>query len=601
MTKVNRRRFVKGSLSTLSITGAVHAQNTWSAKLFDKVLHEQNSAMTFPDDVSPWHTGTTGHLPRTGFSAPADFDYPLRGNLPFAHGVASGDPLTDSVIIWSRITLTEYPNPELEGEWRVALDPSMTTIVQSGSFTTSETQDWTIKLDVSGLLPYHVYYYQFFYQGAESIVGRTRTAPLPQQEVDNIRVAVTACCSYFSGYMNGYGRIADRKDLDLVINCGDYIYDFPDNEEKIRIPNNWDSDDNVDFRTPRNLNEVRRRYALYRSDLDLYRAHQQHPFLIIWDNHDIQIRGVADEDSYQAYWEWTPTRQPDANDIFRGYRAYQYGQALDLIVIDRHYSRHYPETERVNDNQIYLGITQNAWLREQLLESKARGAQWRMIVNQAFMAQLHLINPPASIDPYIGKLFPEYKDGVILEDRQWDGFPEEREALFRFLRDQHIDNNLVVTGDMHMNWASDLHEDPNNLADYGRTTGRGSVGVEFAPSSISRGGADETIAGAISESNMGLAARKTAKKISRILEQALSTTNKNVQFMDWVEHGYGIVDISNQRSLFEFWWTPILEASTQERLGKQMICRDGRQHMAPVLFSWPSSRDNDEPLAPETE
>ncbi|MCG8317803.1 MAG: alkaline phosphatase D family protein, partial [Pseudomonadales bacterium] len=541
-----------------------------------------------------------GSMPREGIVSPADLGFPVRTNLPFAHGVASGDPLSDSVILWTRIALLAYPTDEIAGRWRVAADSAMEQIIIEGDFTTSSGQDWTVKVDAKGLQPYQIYYYQFYYDGAESCVGRTRTAPEQWQSQPHIRFAVCACSSYYSGYMNGYGRIADRKDLDFVIHCGDYIYDFPDSDEYFRVPGGIDDGEiNPDFRSPRSLLELRRRYALYRSDPNLFRAHQQHPWLIIWDNHDIGGREqLTDQESYQAFWEWTPSRQPDPEDIYRRHTSISYGNLADIIFTDRHYPRWNSAEQHIN--QEYLGLSQNQFLREALSNSQQRGAPWRVLINQAFIGQFYLINPPASGDWVFELLFPDYQDGIILNDKQWDGAQSERTALLNYLRDAQISNNLFVTGDMHMNWGSDVAVDPGSPANYNRHTGMGSVGIEFAPSSISRGGADENIRGLLGGSENPLSG-VLALAGSAIASTALVNSNPNAQYMEWTHHGYGIVDLQSDKAIMEYWWTPILSEKNSERLGAQLISWSGSNHLERISMPVATQRlsQNDQDLAYE--
>lgn len=546
----------------------------------------------FPKNVKPWHISNTGIFPREGIEPPLNLDFPVRTHLPFAHGVASGDPLPDSVILWTRLTLpySQAGNYQVEGQWRISRNRKMSDIVADGYFTTDASRDWTVHVDAKGLDSWTTYYYQFAYEGAESCVGRTRTAPSPGQPNESIRLAVCACSSYFSGYMNSYGRIADRKDIDLVVHCGDYIYDFPDTDEPIRIPNgDTNPDTNVDYRRPKNLYEARRRFALYRSDPDLFRAHQQHPFMILWDNHDIATEAdLTYEQSYQAFWEWTPSRRVSNDDLYRRHQRFTYGQLADILFMDRHYPKRYSDTERLIEDQKFLGTSQNQWLRDEMMASKDRHADWRIVINQVFLAQLHLINPPSGIDWALKGAFPDYVDGVILNDAQWDGVPQERENFFRFLRHNHINNNIVLTGDMHMNWASDLNEDPNSIINYGPITGRGSVGVEFAPSSVSRGGADETIRGAIGDF---LGSNIIAKIGSDIVSHVLKLSNANAKYVEWSQHGYGIVDIDCNRAVFEFWWTPILKSTKEQTLGSQWTCRRNTNHLEPILFPKATERD----------
>ena len=142
---------------------------------------------------------------------------------PFYHGVASGDPLSDRVIIWTRITPTDF-GQTLSGSYHVATDNQFNNIVASGTYSTDSTKDFTVKIDVIGLNPNSFYYYEFEHNGAYSLVGRTKTLPLGA--VDNMRLAVVSCASLESGYFNAYEAIANRNDVDAVLMLGDYIYEY---------------------------------------------------------------------------------------------------------------------------------------------------------------------------------------------------------------------------------------------------------------------------------------------------------------------------------------------------------------------------------------
>jgi alkaline phosphatase D len=536
-------------------------------------------------------------------SAP-DLDYPTALELPFAHGVASGDPLADRVVLWTRLTYRDPPPGQVPVSYAVATSPGMGDVVQEGTVTTGPDRDWTVKVDPAGLEPATTYYYRFSTprgangpgrasagDPAESIVGRTRTAPAGR--VDQLRFGVVSCTSYWSGYFNAYGRLADRDDLDLIVHCGDYVYDFPDPQEFVRARRGKFDPEYVDFRDWRTLDETRRRYALYRSDPDMVRAHQQHPWAVVWDNHDIDIDGddITMAEVRQAFWEWTPTRPPrpdgsgepslqtgqvDPIDSRYLYRHLPYGDLADVFAIDAQRWRD-PEAsgETIYDpDRSLLGAEQFEWLTGAMTRSRIDGTDWRFVVNQKFMAPMRFTNPPRTVPlPYETVT----AGNTVFNPSQWDGYPAERRRLFEHLRAYDVTDNIVVTGDMHMNWCSDLVEDPSPPA-YEPATGdglKGSVGVEFAPSSVSRGGADETLQGIIAaESGRDQedpAVQAAAVTGSRALERGLDAANESVQYIEWVEHGYGVVDLTPDRAALEFWWTPIHERAGAQRLGAGML------------------------------
>lgn len=573
-------------------------------------------------------TPTPGPTPTATPPPPLGFDFPTITPLPFAHGVASGDPLKDRVIIWTRITEatpSAAPNAaEIPVQWAVATDPAMANVIQSGTQGTNAERDWTVKVDVTGLSSATTYYYRFSALGGTSITGRTRTAP--DGEVESIRVAVLACSSYWSSWWSGLGHLAQRNDLDLVIHTGDYIYDFVDEDEEVRGRNGIQDTAHPDYRDWLNLAELRRRYALWRTDPNNLRAHQQHPWFIVWDNHDIdedygnelatpfddQTSSTTLADTTRAYWEWTPSRPvkadgsgefilvddgsyPAPQDTTLLWRRLPYGPMLEVYGVDTQIGLpgHGLTMDRSHlaSGSSLMGRPQFEWLTQSMLQSQQAGVRWKLINNQTWIA-------PADI--------PDVVDGVPtpkLGLSRWSDYAEERAALFQHLRGENaaatrVRNAIVVSGDAHGNFGSDLVEDTALLSDYipgapvpnprtGSTTanfpagyGRAttgaigpvstraaSVGVEFAPSSMGRGGADELVA-----NSAGLPVGSAPTLIgARAIEAALIDGNKNCQFIEWVDHGYGIVHLAADRAVFEYWWQDKLTPDAPDVLGRQMI------------------------------
>jgi alkaline phosphatase D len=572
-----------------------------------------------PDDGSDPGTDLPGNLDDSLL------DYPRVLPLPFAHGVASGDPLADRVIIWTRITESTPSADAIPVRWEVAATPDFATVLRSGTQNAVAAHDWTVKVDVTGLAPATSYYYRFHAFNRGSIVGRTRTAPA--DAVDEIRLAVIACSSYWSSHWSGYGHLADRNDLDLVLHCGDYIYDFVDEDEEVRARLDRKDINDVDYRDWLNLDEVRRRYALFRSDPNLLRAHQQHPWMIVWDNHDIDP-GFGNEldspidpatstctlaDTARAFHEWTPTRPvkadgsgefvfvddgryPEPVDPLLIYRKLAYGPLLDIVGVDTQsllprYGLAVDNSHLPDGAPSLYGRRQFEWLGSTLLASQQAGTTWRLINNQTWFTP---VDVPDVVDG-----IPTPKLGIS----RWTDYAQERAALCRYLRGDNpanlrIRNNVLVSGDAHGSLGADVIEDnallgsyipglplpnprggstPDNLlAGYARVTtgalgpitGReSSVGVEFAPSSMGRGGADEIVtnaAGLAPGSPLGVAG-------ARALELAVIAGNKNVQFIEWVDHGYGIVSLTAERAIFEWWWQDKLTPGAPDVLGQQMV------------------------------
>jgi alkaline phosphatase D len=566
----------------------------------------------------------TDSLPEPG-AEPASYNYPLVLALPFAHGVASGDPLSDRVILWTRISLLSYPAAGVLVRWSVSKTPDMKSPVKTGQQIVVAERDWTLKVDVSGLQPASTYYYQFATGNYQSIVGRTRTAPV--QKVDAIRFAVLSCSSYWSSTWSGFAAIAKRDDLDLVVHCGDYIYDFVDEDEQVRARKGRATTSDVDYRDWLNLDECRRRYALFRSDPNLMAAHQQHPWFITWDNHDIDpdfgnelpttlaegLKSVCTlEDTTQAFWEWTPSRPvkadgsgefllyPDTEyplpaDAKLVYRSLPYGtlasfRALDTQILLPGYKQKADASHLPTGVPTLFGKKQFNWLLDGLRKEEKEGVVWKVLNNQTWIAPW--VVPNVSGAP----VFP-------LPTR-WSEYPGERTALVNALRGGSADTPAVngcvfVSGDMHGNWASDLVADNETaylngyqVAPPVPSTRAGamteniaagtlrlsstnlpginarslSAAVEFAPSSMGRGGADELVANAAPGLPFPLQVAAT-----RAVETATLAGNKHVQFMEWVEHGYGIVQLDADKALFECWWQNKTVENAPDVLGMQLV------------------------------
>jgi alkaline phosphatase D len=245
--------------------------------------------------------GLVPFLPACGLEPPLSSEaLPARSpeDSPFQHGVASGDPLSDAVILWTRVT----PGADAEGEvavsWRVARDPALTEVVAEGVTHTGVSQDFTVKVDAGGLAAGTHYYYDFGALDQRSTVGRTCTAPTGS--VSHARLAVTSCANYPAGYFNAYRRIAERGDIDFVLHLGDYLYEYPngvlgDGASIGRMP---DPD-----RETVTLAEYRQRHAQYKRDPDLQEVHRQYPFVAIWDDHEV---------ANNAYRDGASNHQPDS-------------------------------------------------------------------------------------------------------------------------------------------------------------------------------------------------------------------------------------------------------------------------------------------------
>ncbi|WP_299947255.1 alkaline phosphatase D family protein [uncultured Microbulbifer sp.] len=457
------------------------------------------------------------------------------GHQPFQHGVASGDPLTDRVILWTRISPSSDPffQSTVPYSWQVALDPEMRLLVNSGGGVTGPEADYTIKVDASGLQPGTTYYYRFYSNSMDSPIGRTRTLPIGH--LDRLRFAVTSCSNYPMGYFNVYREIALRPDLDVVLHLGDYLYEygpggFGTNAGLEREP--------IPAKEIVTVQDYRQRYAQYRSDPDLQEVHRQHPFICVWDDHETTNnawaggaenhnpeRGEGDwfdrrSVANRVYFEWMPIRDNGILDRFGDraiYRGFRFGNLVDLMMLDtriaaRDKQANWFDQSSANDPaRSLLGQRQEEWLYRGLTRSQSDGVRWRVLGQQVMMAQLTLV-----------------RDFSINMD-QWDGYTAARSRLFDHISQNNIENFVVLTGDIHSSWAWDLASNPFSILEYGPLTGRGALGGEFVTPGVSSSFLDKS-------------------HLTDVAAIALDGLIPHLKWVDVTQRGYLLMDISHSRA-----------------------------------------------------
>ena len=500
-----------------------------------------------------------------------DFDPKLK---PFYHGVASGDPLSDRVIIWTRVTPEdEFTKRTIPVSWKMATDVGLQNVVASGNTVTDRELDFTVKLDVGGLSPATTYYYQFEALGAKSIIGRTRTTPSAM--VEKLRFAVVSCNNYQHGYFTGFEKIAERADLDAVIHLGDYIYEYG----PLGYGNNAliasGERDHVPAKEVVDLEDYRIRYSQYRLDPDLRRAHQQHPFITVWDDHESANDAYEDgaenhqpeeegpwevrkSVSKKVYSEWMPVRG-DLNSIPL-YRTIQYGELMDLIMLDTRLEDRVKQgmdvtsAELYDETQTMLGTSQKEWLYEQLLSSQAK---WKVIGNQVIFSPFNVWW--AGLDPD-GDFTPLQLESLFLDI--WDGYPSERDEIIQFIQSNALENMVILTGDFHSSLAFDVTAQPSSLSGndpgivaaqqvpvpvqptYDPASGTGAVAVEFATPSITSANFDENIG---AEAAIGFEFQINRPLPEGIPQVGGINPNPHLKFNDLDEHGYYILDVQEDR------------------------------------------------------
>ena len=492
----------------------------------------------------------------------------MPGSQVFAHGVASGDPSADGVVLWTRLTAAGTPGP-VPVRWRASLSPDLSGAVAEGEVEASVERDRTVHVDVGGLEPATTYYYRFDALGSSSPVGRTRTTP--RGATSRVRLGVASCANWAHGFFNAYRHLAER-DVDAVAHLGDYVYEGADA---------WPAVARV-HRPParlRTLADYRTRHAQYRSDPDLQRLHARHPVVAVWDDHDVAGNawrdGAADHDpstdgswsdrraaAVRAYLEWLPVRSPDPARTERIYRSLVFGDLVRLIVLDtRLEGRDRPAEDGKRAvatvgkrERSLLGAEQRRWLHDELRALAA----WRLLGNQVMMAPLHVLRLPGLLRRLVPGIVA---GGAGVNAGQWDGYPEERRRLFEFLRRETVRDVVVLTGDLHSSWAAELTLDPSAQS--------GAVGVEFVTPSVTARSFVEEVAPPLPGS-------------SAVLRRLVARQNPHVRFFDLERHGYLLVDVDSERVVAEWWHVDtVASRSTGERLAARWAVRRGDPRLVP--------------------
>ena len=459
----------------------------------------------------------------------------------FEHGVASGDPLQDRVILWTRLTPNDS-SARLQVTWEIALDDQFKQIIKTDKVTTAKAQDFTVKVDATNLKPDQRYFYRFSFGNKFSPVGQTKTLPINPTKVS---FAVCSCANYPAGYFYVYREMA-KQDVDVVIHLGDYIYEYGQGgyatEDAVKLGRTLAADNNQEIIK---LDDYRKRYALYRKDKDLQTLHHRHPFIVIWDDHELANdtwregaeNHQANEGAFfdrklaalQAYFEWMPIRPISANDHLNIYRQFDFGSLVQLTMLDtrilaRDKQLEYTDyitasgmdfqrfqTDLTNQNRTLMGYTQREWLQQKLAQSKAT---WNVLGQQVLMGKIlipaELLVPLSAVlsgnatQEVLNQINTMIMELVQLKMRvlqgdptltaiekarlttvapynldAWDGYYVEREILYNTLKALNK-KVIVLAGDTHNAWSSELYSQAGDF-----------VGVELATSSVSSPGIEK--------------------------------------------------------------------------------------------------------------
>ena len=398
-------------------------------------------------------------------SLPACAQAPARfARDPFALGVASGYPHPGGMVLWTRLVGSLDP-VAYPVRWEIASDEAMRSIVASGGAVAEPQWGHSIHVEPKGLEPDRWYWYRFMAGEAATRVARTRTAPRLDAAVEKLRFAFASCQQYEQGFYAAHRHIAADAP-DLVAFLGDYIYESSWGRDHVR---------SHEAREPYNLDEYRQRYTLYKSDPDLQASHAACPWIVTWDDHEVDNDYAADrpEDgmpkeqfllrraaAYQAYYEHMPLPErmkPKGPDM-RIHTQLGWGQLARFFVLDDRQYRSWqscPRPRRTggsntvdiekcdslsNPNRSMLGRAQERWLENAMGESRSR---WSLIAQQTTMAQF---------DQKPGPGRRAWTDG-------WDGYPAARKKLLDFLYEKKIANPVVLGGDVHSFNVADLKLD----------------------------------------------------------------------------------------------------------------------------------------------
>ncbi|MFE5675994.1 alkaline phosphatase D family protein [Streptomyces erythrochromogenes] len=475
------------------------------------------------------------------------------GTAPaFLHGVASGDPLPDGVLLWTRVTPTPEAVPgsglgaAVQVGWEVASDRAFSRVVAGGTVTAGAATDHTVKVDVRGLQPQTPYWYRFTAGSAVSPVGRTLTTPGHDVTTPGVRFGVVSCANWESGWFSAYRHLAARTDLHAILHLGDYVYEYGSGaypEAKYTVRRHEPQHEIV------SLADYRTRHGKYKTDADLQALHHAHPVIAIWDDHefanDMWAGGAENhtpgaegdwaaraEAAKQAYFEWMPVRTSTAGTV---YRRLRFGTLADLHLLDLRSFRSQQAkvgSGSVDDPERTLtGRAQLDWLKSGLAGSNAT---WKLVGTSVMISPVAFGSLPAHLLGPLAKLLGLPEGGIAINVDQWDGYTDDRKELLGHLKERNVKNTVFLTGDIHMAWANEV---PVNMATY---PGSGTAATEFVVTSVTSDNLDDIL-------------HVLPDTVSLVAETAIKAANWHVKWLDMDAHGYGVLDVTPERSQMDYY------------------------------------------------
>lgn len=499
-------------------------------------------------------------------AATAALGAPLAAAIPayaaerpaFLHGVASGDPLPDGVLLWTRVTPVpdavpgSGKGPDTEVRWEVAEDKGFTRVVGRGSTTARAASDHTVKADVRGLRQATTYYFRFLVGDAgdagvvHSPVGRTRTTPAHDASAHGVRFGVVSCANWEAGHFSPYRHLAARTELDAVLHLGDYIYEYrsgeyPSAEYVVR-----QHEPKHEITT---LADYRTRHGVHKTDPDAQAMHATHPVIAIWDDHEFADNawsgGAVNHSpetegdwagrmaaAKQAYFEWMPVRTSTEGTV---YRRVRYGKLADLHLLDlrsfRSEQAGFGSGEVDDPDRTITGRAQLDWLKSGLTASDAA---WKLVGTSVMITPVAFGSLPAHLLKPLAELLGLPGEGLAINTDQWDGYTDDRKELIAHLRDNNIRNTVFLTGDIHMAWANDV---PVKAATYPLSA---SAATEFVVTSVSSDNIDDML-------------HVAPHTVSLVAAGAIKAANRHVKWLDMDSHGYGVLDVTAERSQMDYY------------------------------------------------
>ncbi|MER7915158.1 MULTISPECIES: alkaline phosphatase D family protein [unclassified Streptomyces] len=475
------------------------------------------------------------------------------GQAPaFLHGVASGDPLPDGILLWTRVTPAPDATPgsgvgpDTVVSWVIATDKALTQVVSKGSTTATAASDHTVKADIRGLQPATDYWFRFSSGGTDSPVARTRTAPAATADISGLRFGVVTCANWEAGYFSSYRHLAARSDLDAWLHLGDYIYEYKTGEYAARgkvIRQHAPANEII------TLADYRTRHGKYKTDADLQALHLKAPVIAIWDDHEFADNawsgGAVNHTegaegtwtarkaaAKQAYFEWMPVRPAIEGTT---YRRLRFGKLADLSLLDLRSFRSQQvsgTSGSVDDaGRTITGRAQLDWLKAGLTASDTK---WRLVGNSVMIAPFVIGSLTADLLGPLAQLLDLPQGGIGINTDQWDGYTHDRRELLDHLTSNNIGNTVFLTGDIHMSWAND-------------------VPVDAGTYPLSRSAATEFVITSMTSDNLDDIVKVPEGVVSAVAAPLIEAANRHVHWVDTDRHGFGVLDITADRAQMDYY------------------------------------------------